>query len=718
MNNNQAMISAVMLESMWASRKKDMVDLISPFILYATGTLTAPGEQIDTKKVLDYVQKNFAYPDMPEEIIKRGLERSSKISRKKLKYYLTENLDSEVENMSLRSQKCEQSIDDLGKELSEYLNMHCKVRGHKLNPNDAVNMLHQFFSRYGLQVGIESLADVHISPKEYEIDYYIAQFIFENKDRDNAIYQKIIDLVKGYFLRLAIYIQPTDGNIASATYKDTIFIYDTPLLLDLLGYSGKEREDSALALHKAIVRQNGKICYFPHIKDEIISILTAYKHSLDGSKKSSKSRTLEGLDDKGYKALDVEREISLLSTKLENKFKIEEYPMPLYEQKSDETVDESKILGEEEIKQYIKDNTKHYLDDNLENDVNSALAVHRLRAGISCDTVESSRFLFVTNNTDFLYAFNIYYRDNVNKKMFPIVISDSNLSAITWVKSGEIENISETQLLKNAYVAMQPIPEIMAKVEDIFEKMKSQGQITPEQVVVLRASRCFKNEIWQNSYGEVDNISELTVQEAQKKYEEQLIKEETDKHKKELEDKDSAYGIQISKLNQELEEKDIKYARKTEKLQQNIIESQEETSRVKREFSQYKDEEKKSKKEHQEKIRKQIDEIAKQERDKILKKAKMIVNIFIGFAIVIFIFLTIYTTVFQGADWLWIPNAFLAAVSAYSLFDLLMSKKKVIMNILEKFANRYETKVREEKYQEYKKLFNINIQNESKNDSL
>lgn len=124
MNNNQAMISAVMLESMWASRKKDMVDLISPFILYATGTLTAPGEQIDTKKVLDYVQKNFAYPDMPEEIIKRGLEKSSKISRKKSKYYLTEDLDSEVENMSLRSQKCEQSIDDLGKKLSEYLNMH------------------------------------------------------------------------------------------------------------------------------------------------------------------------------------------------------------------------------------------------------------------------------------------------------------------------------------------------------------------------------------------------------------------------------------------------------------------------------------------------------------------------------------------------------------------------------------------------------------------
>lgn len=51
MNNNQTMISAAMLEAVWQSRKKDMIDLITPFVMYATATLTSPGEKVDIQKV-------------------------------------------------------------------------------------------------------------------------------------------------------------------------------------------------------------------------------------------------------------------------------------------------------------------------------------------------------------------------------------------------------------------------------------------------------------------------------------------------------------------------------------------------------------------------------------------------------------------------------------------------------------------------------------------
>lgn len=72
MNNNQTMISAAMLEAVWQSRKKDMIDLITPFVMYATATLTSPGEKIDTQKVQKYVQENYAYTDMPEVIVKKS----------------------------------------------------------------------------------------------------------------------------------------------------------------------------------------------------------------------------------------------------------------------------------------------------------------------------------------------------------------------------------------------------------------------------------------------------------------------------------------------------------------------------------------------------------------------------------------------------------------------------------------------------------------------
>ena len=45
MNGNQAIISAAMLEATWESRKKDMLDLVAPFVMYATATLTSPGKK-------------------------------------------------------------------------------------------------------------------------------------------------------------------------------------------------------------------------------------------------------------------------------------------------------------------------------------------------------------------------------------------------------------------------------------------------------------------------------------------------------------------------------------------------------------------------------------------------------------------------------------------------------------------------------------------------
>lgn len=35
MENRQSLVSAAMLEAIWSSRKKDLIDLITPFVLYA-----------------------------------------------------------------------------------------------------------------------------------------------------------------------------------------------------------------------------------------------------------------------------------------------------------------------------------------------------------------------------------------------------------------------------------------------------------------------------------------------------------------------------------------------------------------------------------------------------------------------------------------------------------------------------------------------------------
>ena len=92
MNEGQAMISAAMLEAIWSSRHKDMIDLITPFILYAVAKQTSPGEKIDTKAVQRYVQENNGYPDLPESIIKAALSCNPRSAIKR-----------RIKNLSLQS---------------------------------------------------------------------------------------------------------------------------------------------------------------------------------------------------------------------------------------------------------------------------------------------------------------------------------------------------------------------------------------------------------------------------------------------------------------------------------------------------------------------------------------------------------------------------------------------------------------------------------------
>lgn len=696
MNEGQAMISAAMLEAIWSSRKKDMIDLITPFILYAVAKQTSPDKQIDTKAVQKYVQENNGYPDLPESIIKAALSRNpqSAIKKENKKFVLKKPLDDEISRMEKRKQECTENIAHIGDRLSQYLTDHCKSKA-PISQEAAISRLHAFFARYGLEVGTENLASVIIKPEEYESDYYIARFIFTCKDEKDPLYQSIIDLVKGYFLRLAIYIQPENGNIQAASFANTIFILDTPVLLDLLGYQGEERKNNVSTLIKMLKRQKAKLCYFPHIKQEIIDILTAYKYAILSGTACVGGRTLEGLDDSGFNASDVEREIQLLGSKLEGVFKVIEHDLPAYATKIDDSVDDRYVLDEAGIRRYIKKNTPHYTEDNLDNDLASVLAIHRLRAGKKSRNIEDCRFVFVTNNTGFIHAFNKYYRENVDKETFQLVISVNSLSAITWIKCGEVDHLSETELLKNAYCAMQPIPEIMVKLEEVLHKLKESGKIQPEQVVALRASRVFQNDLWINSFGNPEAVNESSVQHAQQKYQETLIAKEAEKYKEELQKIDQKYALQIDHIQNEMLIKEQKYLKKIEDNSKN----HREYIRKRNEADQQKE------RKQNEEIRKKADEFARNARDEWIKPRIKIINIllkaFCGLGL-IGLWLSIS---FDTPLWVSILLGVFFVISAVSVYDTVHSRKAFIFNFLTKMSYHYETRVREEKIAEYRDLF-------------
>ena len=96
MNNND-ITSVVMLEAMWRSRRKDLLDLLSPFIDYAVASVTSPGSIIDINSVRTIIQERFGFNDFPSSVVIKVLNRNkSKYNKVKGDFYLIKSLDEDV----------------------------------------------------------------------------------------------------------------------------------------------------------------------------------------------------------------------------------------------------------------------------------------------------------------------------------------------------------------------------------------------------------------------------------------------------------------------------------------------------------------------------------------------------------------------------------------------------------------------------------------------
>lgn len=438
-------------------------------------------------------------------------------------------------------------------------------------------------------------------------------------------------------------MQPENGNILSANYRNVDFYYDTPILLNILGYQSEEEKKAANLLHEQLKKQKANFCFFYHAETEMKNILSAYQHSLRSGEYTG--RTLEGLDRKKYTVSGVERLKDNWKSQLKSTFQIIEKNIPEYTVKENGTVDESEVLDEKELIASIRKRAKSYKQENIERDVDSILAIHRLRNNYVCENIENARAIFVTNNFDLANSVNYYYKRNVNKKAFPLVLTSAELSAMLWVKNGTSTDLPEKQLLNNAYAALQPMPELLNKLSEVLEQMKLEGKVTSEEVTALRTSHYVHRELWKETFGDENLTNENTIMEIKQKYDDSIIANY--KQEKELE---------------KAEEKQKLY----EKAQLSALKA---------------------------------GKNAKQKWLRQLRNGCKIIAalIFVG---------CLCATIKTWGDFKW--NVFFVIVigiTVLSLYDICKAREQFIDRVLVKIVNHQETRVIEKKKSEYLKLF-------------
>ncbi len=77
--NRNSIVSLAMLYALWQANRKDLLGLITPFILFAVGNTTKVGDPIDIASICAYMESEFGYRSFQPAVITKVLSRHTSL---------------------------------------------------------------------------------------------------------------------------------------------------------------------------------------------------------------------------------------------------------------------------------------------------------------------------------------------------------------------------------------------------------------------------------------------------------------------------------------------------------------------------------------------------------------------------------------------------------------------------------------------------------------
>ena len=502
MENSNALIGTAMLTAIWDQTHKDNLELLKPFIVYLVGKNTSLQDEIDINKIINEMDQEFGFPNIPKAVIEKIFNRMKKIIIKNnKKNYLIKDLSEEVKKVDENKNIIQDESDKVIRNLTEYLKESNK-NFSKITLEETKKLLYLFFEKNGF-ITIENIENLK-NVGEYKTDqanYYIAKFILDENDNNTRVFNSIYKIVCGFMLANTIYIQVENDNRASLKNLDCYL--DTPILLNLLELKTEEQNNSAKSLVELLEKKHAKIKCFEHNYKEVYDIIYAYKGNIG----KYKEKTLEGLDKKKYTNSDVERILDNLKSLFKKKH-VEIIAKPNYE-------DYKAVIDEQGLEEYLKEKYTDTIEKKekvIGPDVDSISAISRLRRGKCATKLEESEAVFVTNNYDLIKYSNSF----LNKKEFGEIsysISDVELTTILWLKTFKTNpDFPKFKLIENARLALEPSIQIMERFKDVIDKMKEEELINDTDVLEnLKTNLYYKVELMEKIEADGDNITNEVV---------------------------------------------------------------------------------------------------------------------------------------------------------------------------------------------------------------
>lgn len=644
--NNNVLISTAMLSSFWEKRQKDTLDLLIPFFEYAINKTTRVDGKINISKISDVLKTDFGYASMPNLVINKILKRLSPDSLKKEKqdFYLLKSFDDDVNKFQKSKTEFKERMHRVGEALSSYLNQN--VKKENFNEEQALSVLLNFFTEKGICI-VSKTEDLNFySMKNNVVNYNIAQFILKEYEEDSTIFSYLKEMVKGFFVSTAIFMQPDSDVVQKAKFKNFKCYLDTTIIIHALGLQREEEKKNAQDLIDMIVSAGGEVCCFSHTVEEIRGIIKAYRTSCKYGAAPGRE-TLQHWDEVNYTINDVDRYL----VRLENLIKniritiVEGYRL------EDNPSSEASSLEEQ-----IESKIPYTNVSALKADVRSIMSIVNMRNGHNSREIEKCKHLFITSNINLSKAISDFYNDE-NRYVCPCM-NDMDFSAIVWLKNYSVKkDYPIAKLVENAFSSTDMPPNLLLTFLETIKKMESEGDLTLEEAAILRGDYYLKRETMREINGDENAFNSEIILSAKEKLKDMYAEEE---RKKTLEIQ-AKYEAQKDKQNMVYNNaiKEINYAGS--------------------------------------------------EKERTIKKIGKIISWVVVIVLAIFFLAISLFDGFKGVqnfDSAFIIKLVISTVGFIGSWGLFFGLRKTIFNKIDSYAKKKKNKEMEKKRIEYKKLFN------------
>lgn len=259
MTNDVTLVSLAMLK-IKQDRGGDYLDYLKPFIKHILSEWnTAPLNDTEISERLKNIH-GLIIPSKVVQIVLKRLVRDGVLYKKNGAFFVAQN--AEPPEWIPHKAEAERNITFITNALIGFAKEHV---GKEIDEPSALDCFLVFLSKFSIPCLKNFLRNTALPEAPKNGDWRIilvSEFVKHIARNSPEKFDAFMVLAQGHMLANALLCP--DLSSLKANYRDVTFYFDTPILLNILGLSGREKQAAISELLSLIKNLGGKISYFSH----------------------------------------------------------------------------------------------------------------------------------------------------------------------------------------------------------------------------------------------------------------------------------------------------------------------------------------------------------------------------------------------------------------------------------------------------------------------